>query len=61
MDINTIRGWLGHVSLETTNIYADIDLDAKAKALAKCAVDDQNKPGKRWRDQPTLLQFLRSL
>jgi site-specific recombinase XerD len=22
VDINTIRGWLGHVSLNTTNIYA---------------------------------------
>ena len=26
VDINTIRAWLGHVSLETTNIYAEIDL-----------------------------------
>ena len=36
VDINTIRGWLGHVSLDTTNIYAEIDLEIKAKALAKC-------------------------
>jgi hypothetical protein len=27
LDINTIRRWLGHVSLSTTNIYAEIDLD----------------------------------
>jgi len=33
VDINTIRGWLGHVSLSTTNIYAEVDLNAKAKAL----------------------------
>jgi integrase/recombinase XerD len=32
VDINTIRGWLGHVSLDTTNIYAEIDLDTKARA-----------------------------
>ena len=36
VDINTIRGWLGHVSLTTTNIYAEIDLATKAKALATC-------------------------
>ncbi len=37
VDINTIRAWLGHVSLETTNVYVEIDLEMKAKALA--AVD----------------------
>jgi site-specific recombinase XerC len=37
VDINTIRGWLGHVSLDTTNIYAEIDFEMKAKSLAKCA------------------------
>ena len=26
VDINTIRAWLGHVSLATTNIYAEVDL-----------------------------------
>ena len=36
VDINTIRIWLGHVSLQTTNIYAESDLKMKAKALARC-------------------------
>lgn len=35
VDINT---WLGHVSLNTTNIYAEVDLEMKAQALAKCSV-----------------------
>jgi hypothetical protein len=35
VDINTIRAWLGQVSLDTTHIY---DLAAKAKALARCEV-----------------------
>ena len=61
VDINTIRGWLGHVSLTTTNIYAEINLAAKAKALAACTVDDKKKKGKRWRDQPDLMKFLRKL
>src|SRR5438477_4615029 len=34
--INTIRAWLGHVSIDTTNVYAEVDLEMKAKALAAC-------------------------
>ena len=29
VDLDTIRLWLGHVSLDTTNIYVAIDLDIK--------------------------------
>lgn len=62
VDINTIRGWLGHVSLTTTNIYAETDLATKARALAACTInEDQGKTRKRWRDQPDLLEFLRNL
>jgi site-specific recombinase XerD len=38
VDINTIRAWLGHVSLNTTNVYAEVDLEMRAKALAACEV-----------------------
>jgi len=61
VDINTVRAWLGHVSLDTTNIYAEIDLEMKAKALAKCEVSDAGKSKRRWRDDPTLMTFLRAL
>ena len=61
VDINTIRGWLGHVSLETTNIYAEIDLQMKAKALAKFELTTDIKPAIRWREQPALMEFLRTL
>ena len=61
VDINTIRAWLGHVSLDTTNIYAEIDLEMKAKALAKCEVVDASKPQRHWRDDPALMTFLREL
>jgi len=61
VDINTIRGWLGHVSLDTTNIYAEIDLEMKAKALAKCELTPASKSKKRWRELPGLMDFLRSL
>jgi site-specific recombinase XerD len=60
VDINTIRAWLGHVSLNTTNIYAEADLEMKAKALALCAIESK-AARKRWRDDPGLMQFLRAL
>ena len=52
---------LGHVSLDTTNIYAEIDFEMKAKALAKCEPAGDAKPPNRWRDQPGLMDFLRAL
>lgn len=61
VDINTIRSWLGHVSLTTTNIYAEIDLDTKAKALEACAVSDKGQTKNHWRNQPELMRFLQAL
>jgi site-specific recombinase XerD len=60
VDINTVRGWLGHVSLETTNVYAEIDLEMKANALAKCEVHTKGNFRRRWH-QPALMEFLRLL
>jgi integrase/recombinase XerD len=60
VDINTIRAWLGHVSLATTNIYAEVDLEMKAKALANCEVEEEEAK-KPWREQEDLMAFLRSL
>lgn len=62
VDINTIRAWLGHVSIDTTNIYAEVDLDTKARMLTACqAFGSRAAPEKRWRDDPSVMQFLRSL
>lgn len=60
VDINTIRAWLGHVSIDTTNIYAEIDLERKAEALAHCEIKD-TKPVKRWKEDKGLMAFLKSL
>jgi integrase/recombinase XerD len=60
VDINTIRAWLGHVNLSTTSIYAEIDLEMKAKALAHCEVMS-SKPAKQWSEDKELMAFLRSL
>ena len=64
VDINTIRAWLGHVSLETTNRYAQVDLAMKAKALATCA-PSHDEPSRHhtaaWHQDRDLMVFLASL
>jgi len=62
VDINTIRAWLGHVSIDTTNIYAEVDLQRKAEVLAHSnTFSTTPTTNKRWKDDPSLLAFLRSL
>jgi site-specific recombinase XerD len=62
VDINTIRAWLGHVSLVTTTIYAEADLEMKAKALAQCeVVEGDRRAHQHWRDDKGLMEFLRTL
>ena len=60
VDINTIRAWLGHVSLDTTNIYAEVDLEMKAKALAHCDITAE-KQISPWRKDPALMAFLKAI
>ncbi len=60
MDINTIRAWLGHVPLATTKVYAEVDLEMKAEALAGCEMGDPS-PSKPWREDSGLMEFLSSL
>jgi integrase/recombinase XerD len=60
VDINTIRAWLGHVSLDTTHVYAEVDMEMKAKALARVDISDlQTKPWQR--PLPSLMTFLKAL
>lgn len=64
VDINTIRAWLGHVSLETTNRYAEVDLEMKAQALETCAVNGSDSTARltpSWQTDSTLMTFLASL
>jgi site-specific recombinase XerD len=64
VDINTIRAWLGHVSLETTNRYAEVDLEMKAKALATCALSGSTTPVpamSNWKHDRELMAFLTDL
>jgi site-specific recombinase XerD len=62
VDINTIRAWLGHVSLDTTHVYAEVDLNMKAKALA--CVDITDLPSTRARPSGSstkIMDFMKQL
>ena len=65
VDVNVIRGWLGHVSLDTTNRYAEITLRAKEAALRLCEPpstgEDAHFSKPVWRDDQALLAWLASL
>ena len=51
--------WLGHASIETTQIYLDADLELKERMLAM-TTPPEGKPG-RYRPDDALLAFLKSL
>ena len=59
MDRAVIALWLGHESVETTQIYLDANLAMKEQALAKTA-PPEGKPG-RFRPDDRLLAFLKGL
>tara|TARA_R110002072_G_scaffold303087_1_gene493074 strand:+ start:136 stop:1002 length:867 start_codon:yes stop_codon:yes gene_type:complete len=65
VDVNVIRAWLGHVSLETTNRYAEISLRMKAEALKICEPQIPEIEGflkePCWRKDQSLLKWLQSL
>jgi integrase/recombinase XerD len=65
VEVNVIRAWLGHVSLETTNRYAEINLRMKAEALKTCeppiSISEVSPRKPIWKDDLTLLNWLQSL
>lgn len=65
VEVNVIRGWLGHVSLETTNRYAEISIRAKEAAVRACEPPIETAAGSPakavWKDDEALLAWLDSL
>ena len=58
-DRSVIALWLGHESVETTQIYLDANLEMKERALAKTS-PPRGKP-RRYRPADHLLEFLNGL
>jgi integrase/recombinase XerD len=65
VEVNVIRGWLGHATLDTTNRYAEITLKTKEAALRACEplTESSNTFPRKpvWRDDESLLKWLKSL
>jgi site-specific recombinase XerD len=59
IDLSVIALWLGHESIESTQIYLDADLELKQRVLDAVAPPN-GKPG-RYRPDDKLLAFLNSL
>lgn len=62
VEVNVIRGWLGHVNLETTNRYAEITVRMKAEALKLLdPIADTGARKSAWRNDAAMLAWLSSL
>ena len=64
VEVNVIRGWLGHADLTTTNRYAEINTKAKQEALLLTeppGISEGFRTTPIWRTDETLLNWLASL
>jgi integrase/recombinase XerD len=59
-EVNLIRGWLGHASLNTTHRYAKITMRMKTEAMAQCSSTGSSKLTP-WNNGASLLSWLTSL
>ena len=59
VDRTVIALWLGHESMETTQVYLDADLAMKEKALAR--LEPMGRKPRRYKADDALLAFLKSL
>ena len=65
VEVNVIRSWLGHVNLDTTNRYAEINMRAKERALEllepplHSSAECPRRPV--WRDDEAMLKWLEEL
>ena len=64
VEVNVIRGWLGHADLSTTNRYAEINTSTKIAALRNTEPPSSSAgPHRRpiWQTDETLLNWLTNL
>lgn len=63
VELNMIRSWLGHASIETTHGYVEIDLEMKRKTLQSCEklLPKSKTQGPSWHRDPNILDWLSKL
>ena len=64
VEVNVIRGWLGHADLTTTNRYAEINTKTKLAALRASELSDTTEASRTkpiWRTDESLMNWLASL
>jgi site-specific recombinase XerD len=61
VDITVIRSWLGHVSLDTTNHYAQANLETKRKALERVGAPATSGTPPSWKRDASVLAWLDAL
>jgi integrase/recombinase XerD len=64
VEVNVIRGWLGHADLSTTNRYAEINTHTKLAALRATELPGTSAGSRTtpvWRSDQALLNWLSSL
>ncbi|MET4689499.1 site-specific integrase [Sinorhizobium fredii] len=61
VDITVIRSWLGHVSLDTTNHYAQANLETKRLALERLGSPERSAKKPSWKQDHSVLAWLDSL
>jgi len=60
VELNVVRSWLGHASIETTHGYIEIDLQMKRAAIEACEPPALATAMPAWKD-PDLLAWLERL
>lgn len=58
-ELNMVRLWLGHASLNTTHMYIEIDMAKKREILEKSNPPELAEEEKKW-DEPKILEWLDS-
>ena len=62
VELNVIRGWLGHVSIDTTSRYAEITARMREDALKLCEpLPEGPRQNPSWRQDSNLITWLESL
>jgi integrase/recombinase XerC len=60
VELNVVRSWLGHASINTTHAYIEVDLQMKRAAIKACEPPGLSAAAPTWKD-PDLLTWLDGL